>query len=899
MTCASIRRRRFLFGLVAMSVLTGGWQTVNAATSRPLTAEGEGFAIPDAALVRPLGKIAPGTCAPPPAWQACQGDATPVEGPTGVGSIPGNYPMAVPGLGIPLGGVGAGSFMINQAGTFGPWNFGGSQGNTWETRILPQAAFHVREQLGPDPATVRTLATDGPANTGVNGKVSSRSWGSPLPAWHVLQPGDGSYAALYPFGWMTYKNFKSDVSMRFFSPIVAQEDRRTSLPVAYFDVRVANPTSETDNVSVMFTMPNAPDHVAGTTTDPSSPAGPASVRTGFGSSFQSEDGVDAVTLSADSPANTPDAKDSEWTIAAKPGAGQSVSYTTSWNANGDGSDVYAPFTRSGRLPDAPLDTSASAGAIAVSAHLAPGQVTTIPFVLAWDFPQVGFDNNQTIWMRRYTDFYGAKETSTNDYVPSSYPFHQSFNIARDALVDHDSNLAAVLSWWKPIATNPAYPPVLRTAALNELSQLVFDGSFWEGGLVSNTVIPTGFSSAGPGHHLDASRPGSHLWGIMIASGGGVANEGWSDGLALRGWTVYFKLFPNLMKDLLEANAEASKYTTYGNSPSSLYSVNGDPFITFGTGSGSTPGTQTVIQDGAAQPIPCETEWLDGVSAGIFEEYAYWKSTGDAAFLNDVYPALKGNLAYLQRTIPAGTYLPCDAPLFANYMDALPQGNIGAYNSGLYLLSLEIAISTGRYLHDNPVYLAGLEGDLAKAKAEFEATLWNPAQHYYRLNAAGPNAAAAYSGVFMPEYLAASLGLPDIVDQQHHRAELNGFFAQFLRRDSAGDLTGATNLEQPGGLESPLADYPPQSSSVDCGANYDVAADLYVTGKRYNRPDFETDAVQVASAVANITWRDDTNGFQFDAPTMYADTDPTVYNYPGTSTNLAAMDLLDVIDPIGT
>jgi non-lysosomal glucosylceramidase len=46
-------------------------------------------------------------------------------------------------------------------------------------------------------------------------------------------------------------------------------------------------------------------------------------------------------MSADDPSNTPDAAKSEWTIAAKPQAGQQVSYTTSWNADGTGADVYA------------------------------------------------------------------------------------------------------------------------------------------------------------------------------------------------------------------------------------------------------------------------------------------------------------------------------------------------------------------------------------------------------------------------------------------------------------------------------------------------------------------------------------------------------------------------------
>src|SRR4051812_45181853 len=65
------------------------------------------FPVPEAALVRPMGDIAPNLGTPFPVPYA-----------------------GTPGLGIPLGGVGAGSFMVNQSGTFGPWSFNGSQGSS-------------------------------------------------------------------------------------------------------------------------------------------------------------------------------------------------------------------------------------------------------------------------------------------------------------------------------------------------------------------------------------------------------------------------------------------------------------------------------------------------------------------------------------------------------------------------------------------------------------------------------------------------------------------------------------------------------------------------------------------------------------------------------------------------
>jgi non-lysosomal glucosylceramidase len=103
--------------------------------------------------------------------------------------------MSVPGLGIPLGGVGTGSFHYNLFGTFGPWNMGGSQSSKfWEMRTLPQAAFHIREEVEGAAPTVKTLATRH------DNIAPQRNFGGVLPAWNQLIPGDGTYAALYSFG---------------------------------------------------------------------------------------------------------------------------------------------------------------------------------------------------------------------------------------------------------------------------------------------------------------------------------------------------------------------------------------------------------------------------------------------------------------------------------------------------------------------------------------------------------------------------------------------------------------------------------------------------------------------------------------------------------------------------
>lgn len=171
----------------------------------------------DAAYTTQLGVFSSSAPCSQNDWQYCAGNTSaPNAAPLQMGS-----PMAQPGLGIPLGGIGAGSFMVNRAGTFGPWNMGGSINGNYENRILPQAAFHIREQVGQAQSVTRTLA------------VNTSQFGSVMPAWSALSKGSGTYSALYPFGKIDFGNVTSStaVSLTFWTPIVANNENRSSQPL--------------------------------------------------------------------------------------------------------------------------------------------------------------------------------------------------------------------------------------------------------------------------------------------------------------------------------------------------------------------------------------------------------------------------------------------------------------------------------------------------------------------------------------------------------------------------------------------------------------------------------------------------------------------------------------------
>ncbi|KHK98786.1 hypothetical protein LK09_07765 [Microbacterium mangrovi] len=779
-------------------------------------------------------------------------------------------------MGIPLGGIGAGSFMINQSGMFGPWFFGGSQDKAWESRALPQAAFHVREQIGDQPAETRTLATGGSHAVDYKGDpLPTRSWDDPLPAWNTLAKGDADYSALYPFGWMTYKTFKTDVSMRFYSPIVANDESLSSLPVANFDVRIANTTGQTAKISTMFTMPNVAAHVG---------TQPATVREGLSSQFREDKahGIRAVTLSADSPNNTPDATKSEWTIAAKTDKSESFSYTTSWNASGDGSDVYKPFTATGSLGDKPLDSSSSAGAIAVSATLKPGEVKTIPFTLTWDFPQVSFDNNKTVWMRHYTNYYGAKETKTNDYVPGSYPFHQSYAIARDALISRQQTLAKVMKWWSPIVNSPTIPESVKEGALNQLANVTFHTALWEGGLVSNTApVITG------GQRIGSQVPGTHSYLGLDANSGGLSTLGQGGEIGIYSYIVYSKLFPFIERDRMENKAEAIMASTSHGDPWD-FSVNendGDnPFVSWNQGTDSGPGLSW---------------FLDRPAENVFRMYDYAERHHDTKFLKFVYPAMKKTFAYLQKTIPADYALPevpsanhpspnlLSPQAMSNAYNGIPSNRFDSYVSSLYILATEAMISAGQQVGEPAPVIAKLKGDLTAAKADFEKLFWLPDAGYYRytLPDGTDSTDNAMIATFLAQYLAERAGLPDVVNQEHYERHLQTVYSFVSRlKDPQGRPVGANLLGSATG----------SSGSIWPQANYAFAANLIGAGKRSQNPTLVSDGVGLASAVAGQLWDVPEHGYEFNTPITYEANDTGSFLYPGWEGNLAAWQVVDLL-----
>jgi non-lysosomal glucosylceramidase len=434
----------------------------------------------------------------------------------------GDHPTGATGRtkrGVPIGGIGAGNFMYNLCGTFGPWEL---KTGYHEEKFLPQAAFHLLEQTPGKSPVVKTLATE-----------------DVLSGWNKLPADSGTYYALYPKAWFVYSGTSADVSLKQFTPVIPHNYRETSYPIGIFQFNLSNPTSDTLTLALMFTFPNA--------------AYGNDKRTGYTNHVVKENGITGVVMKASDMANVTTTQNTEWCIATRAPIGSIVSFCTSWNGNGNGQDIYNEFSGSGVLPDSAIDTSYTASAIAVKITLAPRSSTIVPFVLSWDFPRVKFGGG-TEWYRRYTEYFGF----TADH---------SFQISEEGLLNSSEWESSIDQWQNLIINESVYQDWLKQGALNELYYDTFGGIFWENGCITK-----------PAESSYGTLPADdHKYFCMECQDYAMCET-----FDVRHYEArhYIELWPEIERDVLKWFADYIANDIAGSAPHDAGSPNADPFFSF-------------------------------------------------------------------------------------------------------------------------------------------------------------------------------------------------------------------------------------------------------------------------------------------------------------------------------
>ncbi|MBN2155517.1 MAG: hypothetical protein JW776_05705 [Candidatus Lokiarchaeota archaeon] len=711
--------------------------------------------------------------------------------------------------GIPIGGIGTGSFMYNLAGSFGPWEFGwgddssdaqwGSEASAGhEERFLRAGAFHIYQESNVE-KFVKTLATE-----------------DIFESWPKLEVGQGTYYALFPKAWVNYDIGLNPFSLKLFSPFIPRNDKLSSLPIGFFQFKLKNRLSEPCKFSLMFTFPNAiyrEDTKDYTYT-----------RKGLSTQFVTKQDISALRLQSKHPDNVPVTQQTEWVIGVKSPKKATVTYTD-W-ALQDADKLFETFSARGLLPNTELsEKEGEAGALAVTIDLNPKEEIVVPFALVWDFPIVQFKNpiDGTQWWKRYKEWYPG--------------FFRGIDILLDGLQSIDEWETQVDKWMNLIVDNPKYPDWLKQGALNELYFDTFC-SFWESGCISK---PKRFGN----------RPNQHLFFNLESV---VYRD--CETLDIRHYEAIHKkiMFPNIERDTLllwkDFIMDDSKNRTTHDAGSPI----NDPFFIYGQ----------YYMTSSHDLNPPAVNWKDLPSMFVQQVYAYYHYTQDVKFLEEVYPAAKKTLLQLASCDRSGDGLPEHRGIDTSY-DSLGFRGTSTYISGLYIGALEAVIAMSHVLGKNKEKKFFKELN-QKARSRVQELLWvetGEGGGYYRAAEKRQFSDALMTDALNGQRYVDVCHLPDVFPLNHRVSHYERVCKYNWKMQADGKF-GTVNIVRPNGDTIPIN----MARGIWPGGVYFTVATMYRTGKKAKRPDIMENALEIAHCIYNTTFLDEEMAFWFNTPAIW-------------------------------
>ena len=653
--------------------------------------------------------------------------------------------------GAPVGGIGAGTFSRSYRGDFARWHIKAAVHKYQPVYANQFAVFEKTE--GDSSGYAQALLNGHPDH----GELSSWRWDYPV--------GAGTYYALYPKSWFVYQSSKlpAQLTLEQYSPVLPDNYRESSYPVAVYRWHADNPTDKTVTVSVLLSWTNMTGWFRTFTRDFAGTPNQGNHNDHLSEDIPGVGKMQGVLLNRNRAGDRPNEWDGQMAIAAIDSPGVEVSYQTTYDAGGDGKAVWEPFSRDGKLVDSDKswisEKEKLGGAIAVRFTLRPGEKKVIPMVIAWDFPVVQFGQGRE-WYRKYTDFYGTSGSN-------------AWKIARDGLLHASEWSDAIDRWQAPYVNDESKPLWFRGMLFNELYALTDGGTFWGREVGSSSATPAKFALLECFDYayygtLDvrfyASLPLVKFWPdidkqVLREFAGTVPKE-WPD----QGLWVW--------KTQLSGEPVTHKRKKIGAVPHDLGVPEGDPFYAI-----NEPGWQDT------------NDWKDLNSKFVLMIYRDYVLTGrtDKEFLRETWPAVKAAIAYLRQFdhgggVPENTGYPDQT-----YDDWVTRG-VSAYCGGLWLAALRAGEETARILGETQS-ADEYHALFVKGQKTYISQLWNG--EFFRYDTSDESRNDIQTDQLAGQWYANLTGLGEIVPRRMQLTAAKKIFDYNVMKFNGGQA-GAVN-----------------------------------------------------------------------------------------------------------
>jgi non-lysosomal glucosylceramidase len=715
--------------------------------------------------------------------------------------------------GAPVGGFGSGTFSRTYRGDFARWHM---QGGVHKYQIVDGNQFAMFQKSEDDANGVAQVLT---ASHPKNHALSSWKWDYPV--------GAGDYAALYPKAWFDYRwdKFPAHVVLEQFSPVLPDNYKESSYPVAVYRWHAENPTNKRVTVSVLLSWENMLGWFRTFSRDLSGGINAGNFNRQSNEVLGATGTMKGVIFDRNHIGTVQDAWDGQWTIAALESPGVEVTYQATFAPGGDGKEVWEAFSKDGRLSNSNDRWTSTgeplAGAIAVRFTLEPGEKRIIPMVIAWDQPIVQFGAGRK-WNRRYSDFYGISGTN-------------SWAIARDGLKNASAWSEAINAWQAPYINDESKPLWYRGMLFNELYVLADGGSFWGRPVGSDPKLPAVYSFMEcydyPYYEtLDVrfygSMPLIKFWpdiekNVMREFADTVPHE-------------YNEKMIWIWKSLQTGTTNFKIRKSKGAVPHDLGVPEEDPFMQI---------NQFSWQD--------TNGWKDLNPKFVLMVYRDFVLTGgkDKEFLRYTWPAIQEALAYLLKYDKNGDGLPENEGYPDQTYDTWVVRGESAYSGSLWLASLRSAEEIAKQLGDSAA-TKQYHDLFTKGQASYIKKLWNG--EYFRYDTESEYRDDIQADQLAGQWYANMTGLGDIVPRDMQLSSLKKIYAFNVMKFADGSM-GAVNGIAPDGS---LVKTNEQVEEVWTGTTFAVAALMLGDG-------LKDEAYRTAWGIYHTSY--DTKGYWFRTP----------------------------------
>lgn len=720
---------------------------------------------------------------------------------------------AGPIQGVPLGGIGGGTVTRGWRGDFARWQL---QPGCYTYGAVPADQFSVSVRREGKPAQARVLYPGRPGPAVLGGW----EWG--------MEGACATYHALFPRAWTIYENPVPGLRLtcRQVSPVIPHDYRTSSLPAGVFAWTVENTGAEAAAVSLLLTFQNG----TGEHNDVS--GGHVNRRFRLDAEGGPIIGVSLIHANRMNRLRTPGQRGESpagyedpltFAIAVQERPGVLVTSRACFVANGDGADVWAAFSKEGRLeendgsPPSPPGTAVGAALAATMSVPAAGE-REVTFALSWDMPLARFGEGRA-WYRRYTRYYGRK----GEAAP---------RLARDALRDHPDWEKRIAEWQQPVLNNKDLPDWYKSALFNELYYIVDGGTIWTDGEEGKAAPPEkdiGHFAYLEGHeyrmyntydvHFYASFALAMLWpSLELAVQRDFAGALGVEHPELRALWFSGRKVPRKVRGAI---------------PHDLGAPGEDPWRKVNA---------YVMQDTG--------RWKDLNPKFVLQICRDWVATGNRGFVEETWPAVREAMRFMEQFDLDGDGLIENEGIPDQTYDTWSVRGASAYSAGLWLGSLSAAAALADAAGDGEAARA-FRQRLARGQAAYESKLWNGAYYDY------DSSDSRHHDSIMADQLAGhwyarACGLPPIVPEEHARTALATVFSFNVMKHRAGQM-GAVNGMRPQG-EVDTADQ--QSQEVWTGTTYALAACMLQEGMR-------EEAFHTAQGVYRMGWEE--LGYWFQTP----------------------------------